>query len=293
MVGQFVLLIALCAAGADANPLFEKLQSEGVPMANGPALRLPAPTMPDGLDAAKQRAALASIADVDRPVEALLRKSVLAPFVLKTERENVATAGRHVDLWFVAYGDLERITSEDFLKSRTKAQEKPAGGAQPRGEGRLPSKAVVLSAQQLAERGLRATKSARMAESYSHATFPLFDRVLLSVTSHVVQSRNDDSALVASVLDTRFQNDREFPIFWQKLDRDINGNLVLGAKHPYQGMGSYAKITKLADPPGALFVECHAVFDEPHGWFDGVNLLRSKLPILAQENVRKFRQEIR
>ena len=291
MLNQLVLLIALCGAEADANPLFEKLQKDGVPMGAGPALRLPAPTMANGLDAAGQRAALTSVADVDRPVEALVRKSVLAPFVLKTERENVASAGRHVDLWFVAYGDLQRITSEDFLKSRSKP--KQTSENQPPSEDRLPRKAVVLSAEQLAERGLRATKSARMAESYSYATFPLFDRVLLSVTSHVVQTRNDQSALVASLLDTRFRDDREFPIFWQKLDRDINGNQVLGAKHPYQGMGSYAKITKLIDPPGALFVECHAVFDEPQGWFDGVNLLRSKLPILVQENVRKFRQEIR
>jgi hypothetical protein len=287
MTGHLALLLALCVSGAEPNPIFEKLLADGVKISPQVTLRLPAPTMPDGLDVAGQRAALASVADVDRPVEDLLRKSVLSPFVLRTEREVVATAGRHVDLWFVAYGDLDRITSEEFLKSRMKVMDKPHG------EDNLPRKAEVLTSEQLQARGLDAGKSPRMAEAYAHATFPLFDRVLLSVTSHVVQTRNDESALVASVFDPRFDQDREFPIFWQKLERDINGKLVPGEKHPYQGVGSYAKITKLIEPAGALFVECHIVFDEPQGWFDGANLLRSKLPLLAQENVRKFRQEIR
>ena len=53
----------------------------------------------------------------------------------------------------------------------------------------------------------------------------------------------------------------------------------------------YFKITKLAEPAGALFVEQHIVFAEPTGWFDGNNLLRSKLPIAVQDNVRTMRKE--
>jgi hypothetical protein len=33
-------------------------------------------------------------------------------------------------------------------------------------------------------------------------------------------------------------------------------------------------------------------FDEPTGWFNGANLLRSKLSVLVQDSVRKFRREI-
>lgn len=287
MGAQFALLLALYTAGAQDNPLFDDLLAHGVKIPPGVVGRLPAPTMPDGLDAAGQQKALASIADVDRPVEALLRKSVLAPFVLKTERENTASAGRHVDLWFVAYGDFERITSEDFLKSRMKTTQKRGA------ENGLPQKADVLTTEQLGERGLQATKSSNRAESYVHAEFPLFERVLLSATSRVLETRTSESALVASMLDARFANDAQFPNFWQQLERDPNGKLAPGEKHAYEGVGSYAKITKLIEPAGALFVEFHVVFNEPEGWFGGVNLLRSKLPLLAQENVRKFRQEIR
>ena len=48
----------------------------------------------------------------------------------------------------------------------------------------------------------------------------------------------------------------------------------------------------LAEPKGALFVEGHVVFAEPVKWFDGANLLRSKLPPVIQGQVRSFRREL-
>ena len=57
------------------------------------------------------------------------------------------------------------------------------------------------------------------------------------------------------------------------------------------GAGMYFKITKLAAPEGALFIEQHVMFAEPAGWFGGANLLRSKLPIAVQDNVRTMRRE--
>ena len=65
----------------------------------------------------------------------------------------------------------------------------------------------------------------------------------------------------------------------------------LDEAHPWDGAAFYLKITKLAEPAGALFVEEHVVFAEPTGWFDGANLLRSKLPLVIQNNVRTMRRE--
>ena len=65
----------------------------------------------------------------------------------------------------------------------------------------------------------------------------------------------------------------------------------MGPPQPYGGAGMYLKITKLHEPAGALFVEQHIVFAEPTGWFDGANLLRSKLPLVVQSNVRDMRRE--
>jgi hypothetical protein len=41
-----------------------------------------------------------------------------------------------------------------------------------------------------------------------------------------------------------------------------------------------------------VFVEYHLVFDELPEWFNGANLLRSKLPIVCQDGVRKFRRRV-
>ena len=63
-----------------------------------------------------------------------------------------------------------------------------------------------------------------------------------------------------------------------------------GPASPYGGSGMYVKITKLAEPVGAVFVEQHIVYSEPTGWFDGANLLRSKLPPVVTISVRRMRE---
>jgi hypothetical protein len=72
--------------------------------------------------------------------------------------------------------------------------------------------------------------------------------------------------------------------------RDDAGRRHFGEAQPYSGFGGYAKATRLIDPPGAIFIEYHAAFAEPQDWFSGTNLLRSKLPILAQMIVRQLRR---
>ena len=57
-------------------------------------------------------------------------------------------------------------------------------------------------------------------------------------------------------------------------------------------MGIYAKITRLHAPEGALLIEWHLVYSEPQGWFDGTNLLGSKMPAIVQSRVRATRREL-
>jgi hypothetical protein len=283
MIGSLALVLG-CIFPA-ANPVFDRLMSEGVPVVAGSNLRLPPPTMTDGLNAAGQQAALATVADENRPVEALLRNSVVSPFVLKIKSDE-GTTGRHVDLWYVAHGSFDKITGEDFVHQQMKK------AAQEKSSDELPRQSIVLKPEELQARGLTAMNSAESSESYVHTTFPLFDRVFISTSSQVVQSKTGDSVLISGLLDPRFDHDKDYPIFWQHLDRDDTGKLNLGEKLPYHGFGSYLKITRMIEPAGAIFVECHVAFDEPAGWFNGANLLRSKLPVLVQDSVRKFRREI-
>jgi len=224
------LVVALSCVLPAANPVFERLMGEGVPVVSGSNLRLPPPTMPDGLDAAAQAAAVASIADENRPVEALMRSSIVSPFVLKIKSDD-GTTGRHVDLWYIAHGNFDKLTSEDFVDQQMKK------AAQDKSNDDLPKQSIVLKPEELQARNLTVSKSAESSESYVHTTFPLFDRVFISTTSQVVQTKTKESVVIAGILDPHFDKDKDYPIFWQHLDRDDAGKLVLGEKQPYHSFG--------------------------------------------------------
>ena len=100
------------------------------------------------------------------------------------------------------------------------------------------------------------------------------------------------SVLTATNLDERFENDKEFPNRWRSIMTQANMAEQLGQPRPYASMGGYATVVELPEPAGALLVELHFAFHEPADWFGGLNVLRSKFPILIQENVRSFRRKL-
>lgn len=277
------------AAAAPENAVFELLVSEGLPAPDGARVKLPAPWLPDGLDAAGQRAALQRMAGPARGLDQLLRDSVVAPFVF--EMSDVETASdtatmRRVDLWFVAYGDLEKLAQRGTI-------EQLIDDLRIQSPGDLPERQGVLDEEQLRKRGLFVPDSDNRQQRFAYATVALFERVLLSATQRVVLTRGPESVLAAGMIDPRFAGDSEYPNHWRPIERDPSGRLLLGQAQPYGAAGFYVKVTPLRAPAGALVIECHQVFDEPEAWFGGRNLLRSKLPILVQDGVRKFRRKLR
>ena len=114
----------------------------------------------------------------------------------------------------------------------------------------------------------------------------------LNATRHAMSSYSDESISLASQLDPRFIDDPDFPNQWQSVTRNDLGQLVLGEAVPYVAAGFYVKATRLQGEEDAIFIEYHHVFEEPEGWFRGVNLLRSKLPLIVQDRVRKFRRQL-
>ena len=115
-------------------------------------------------------------------------------------------------------------------------------------------------------------------EVFRHFELDFQGKVRLRATVRAAWTSTDESVLVAAKVDPRFLGDPEFPNQWQSI-LDKGGARKFGQANPWFGAGLYMKITRLADPAGALFVEEHVVFVEPKGWFDGANLLRSKLPL--------------
>lgn len=265
----------------DQNPLYKGLLESGLDAGGKEKTKFPAPSMPDGLDAAKQTAIIKGLIGTDYSYDEFTRKSPVAPQLLKIR--DIAGGDekapiRGVDAWFVAYGDFKLLEDDDFLERVTNAN-KGSGG-----------KSAPLSNADLAKRGIVLPKGNEKRESYGTFEFDFLEKVKLSGVGHATWSRTGESIVAAAEIDPRFLNDKEFPNRWASITT-AGGQKKVGPQQPWTGAAMYLKITKLQAPAGAVFVEQHLIFAEPQGWFDGANLLRSKLPIAVQQNVRTMRQE--
>jgi hypothetical protein len=283
----FLLIVTLvpsqiCRGG---NPVYDELMRRGVPISTREVIRLSAPTLTDGMTAAQQRQAIEALAEGTHSWEDLTRKSVVAPFLFKLPKEESEQGlGRRVDLWFVAYGNMSTLENSEWLERQFKTtgnETDPEHGAV----------CKLLEQSDLSRHGLRAPRGPEDPQ-FVFAELTLLDRVRLGVTTQSAKLQTPDSVLSASMLDPRFTNDPQYANRWQPILRDDNNRRYLGKPEPYFGYGSYAKATRLLDPPGAILIEYHAAFAEPEGWFNGNNWLRSKLPILAQLIVRQLRREL-
>jgi hypothetical protein len=280
LAGLLLLATASLAQATEPNEILDTLLELGVPIGNG-RFRLPAATLADGLSARQQQQSLAPITNDNHPLDALVRKAVVAPFVLRIKDEPDTGQGRprRVDLWFVAHGDFDRLSNEDFLKQQVDSETKSQQG------GSL-TEAVVLTEDQLRARRIEVMPH----ERFLTVNLELFDRVNVRGTMRAKLSRGTESVTLAATLEPRFAQDREFPNAWHSQQLDDAGRVVIGPARPYVGAAWYCKATKLKQPQDAVLIEYHIVFDEPEAWFNGANLLRSKLPLLAQDGVRKFRR---
>jgi hypothetical protein len=261
-----------------SNLLFRELRETGVAISPTLKAPLPAPSLADGLDAKAQRAVLIALAGQEDQVEELTRPSIVSPHILKIRA--IKPSDPHspafgVDFWFIAYGDLETIAKENFLKDLLNSTQKDR-------------KVHILTEAELAKRKLKAQPD----EGYSHTVSTVMDKVQLLSTNYACTSKTSDSIVIASRLDPRFQDDAEYPNQWRLLEKNAEGKVEFGPPQPYAGAGSYLKITRLAAPAGALLVESHLIYTEPKPWFNGANLLRSKMPLLVQSEVRSFRKEL-
>jgi hypothetical protein len=293
-----ILLVAAAATDATPgeNPVFRELVGQGVSMSDGATFKLPPPILPDGLDAAGQRAAIARAPRARSTFQELVAKSFYAPVEVKIRTlrasPNDGPIVRAVDVWFVAHGDWDKLRSKAFLESVAGRDE---------GANRVVSKSGVLTDKELAKRKLSATADGTRRvpdaiddneERFVYATFSLFERVEISATRRAVLSRGKDSILAAGKIDARFDKDPEYPNQWRPLLRDARAEIKPGPAHPFSHAGGYAKITRLVEPFNAVFVECHLVYEEDFGWFDGANLAKQKVPAMVQEKVRSFRRKL-
>lgn len=259
------------------NPVYANLRETGVAVAANERIKLPEPYMKDGLDAAAQRKLIEELGGRRYRWELLTRNTPVAPQIIQLSQQKLQgnkTTVRSLDVYFVAYGDLDAITE-------TKNLTQPSNKG---GQEWKPLTADDLPKDKFGEPDPK-------HESYGWISYDLIDRVRVSGVLHTYSSQTDDSVIGTAILDPRFDQADKYPNTWQPLTR-APGGWKAGKSSPYSGAGGYTKITKLEKPEGALFVESHLIFAEPFEWFDGRNLLSSKLPAVVQYEVRSTRREM-
>jgi hypothetical protein len=283
------LAITLAAAGpvAGDNPVLADLTQKGVQMPDGTVVKLPPPTMSPGMTAAAQTAAIKGVLMKSATLERFMATDSDAPisYRIKTVEGKDGAVFRTIDISFVAHGDWKVLNSEKFADSLTKTAAKPAKANE---EGAI-LKSGFLTDAEMKKRGLQIKAGGGRQDRYFYTTFALFDRVQVSVTRYAVLTRTADSVLLATQVDPRFAKDREYPNEWRSIEKNAAAQRIIGKDNPYSGAAFYVKVTRLAQPADAIFVEYHSVFNEPYGWFEGENLLRSKLGTIANFQVKQFR----
>jgi hypothetical protein len=269
---------------AELNPVFATLVEQGISLNDEKRVPLPAPSMPDGLDKAAQEAVLGELLSSPSSLQQFLRNSIVAKHLLQMDTFGQPDApARRVDVWFVTFGSLEAISSQKFLEGMLGSDAEDQDLEESRHE---------FTAEELKQRGIELMTSDPQREQFGYGGYELIKLVEVHGTMRSYWSRNSESLLFAAMLDHRFAEDGEYPNEWRPLERSAAGKLEAGVARPYRGMGMYMKITPLKAPVGALLVEGHVIFSEPHDWFDGANLLGSKLPAVVQKQVRTARREI-
>ena len=193
---------------------------------------------------------------------------------------------RVVDLWFVVHADIAEIdpAKEAGQGRREGSRGRQHGHADPDPQARgSPRRGDRCRRQVPRDRG-RSTW-------YAHIHGRLLDRIEFDVTNQVVATRTRESLVVAARTDPAFDKPGPYANGWKPVGggkEDAAG----GALKPYPGGISYTKISRLAFKPGALLVEMHGAFVEPHEWFQGAPILRSKFSIVAQDQIRSLRREL-
>jgi hypothetical protein len=147
----------------------------------------------------------------------------------------------------------------------------------------------LLDDEGLKQRGI--TRSDPKLEWYTHVVADLLDRIHVEATDHLRATQSERSWVFASRTEPRFDDDSQYPNRWTTLNRGGQPKESAGPQH-FAGGASTTKISQLQSQPGVLLVEGHFAFAEPRPWFDGAPILRSKISLVAQDQVRRLRREL-
>jgi len=267
----------------------EAVVSEGVEISDDAVAALPEfkPTLRDAMSADQQMEAIRSILG-NLEEERFFRSSIVSPFVFEMKPLSKLESGgqrQRLDVWFVAHGKLAAIEEKRMIEDLTGPEAKPTPG--------LPEIARQLSEQEMKARDLTfGDQPDGSGRSYGILGANILDKAFVTGITSSRYRKTETSIELFLRLSPSLFDDADFPARWHSLSKADDGVFQLGKPKPYTDLAALIKVTELVGVEDGLFVEVHVVYAEPYGWFEGRNLLRSKLPPVLQDAVRKFRRKL-
>ncbi|MCM2370342.1 hypothetical protein [Aporhodopirellula aestuarii] len=289
--------------------LLRRMTTAGIQLTDDKSFTLPEPTFVsiDG-EAADRATALKALEKISGRygIAGFTRNSVVAPISVQTDSiKNDAgdRIGHFIDVAFVVHQSIAEIRKSEALddfKSDPDAPEKTIEYTDQDNPDELEkNKTRSLTKQELAQYGVTLDGN---YEALGYLQMPLLSKVIVRGVARARRSvwpTDDENApiILTWLLDSRFGSPSPDPESisnqWRAIERDSVGEKVLGPPRPYAGMGGYVAISPVPDKETASIIQLRFVIHEPYDWFDGRNLLRSKLPILIQDRVRNLRRELK
>src|SRR4029079_5923747 len=159
--------------------IYVELVEKGVPLSNEDRAKLPEFTMADGLDQTAQGKILKDVIAKQKDSPPTLKQStenkLTAPFI-KVDTAIPNSTSHQIDLYFIAYGNLQTVANGNFWKARIGAQGK---------NGALD----FLKDKSLKQRGLAVIDQAKIKERYAFADkIDLFSMVQVSGTARSIET---------------------------------------------------------------------------------------------------------
>jgi hypothetical protein len=245
------------------------------------------PTLRDGMTADQQTQAIGSILG-NLEEERFFKPSVVSPFVFELEPLSKLENGgqrQRLDVWFVAHGKLDDIEEKKMMDDLTGPEAKKTPG--------LPEIARALTEEEMKSRDLKfGDQPDGSGRSYGIMGANILDKAFVTGITSSRYRKTDESIELFLRMSPSLFDDADFPARWHSISKADDGTFRLGEANPYTDLAALIKVTKLVGVEDGLFVEVHVVYAEPFGWFEGRNLLRSKLPPVLQDSVRKFRRKL-
>jgi hypothetical protein len=243
-------------------------------LTDGPTVcELAGPRFIDDQAEDEQAAVLREIAGSARAIDEFLRDSVTAPHILRIhDVAGETTVFRVSDLYFCLPVAFEKLATDQLnLGLRKRAFEA--------GNIRVEAEAADLAAPESAN-----PRRVRLA-------CRILDRIQVDSTV-VVQSDRTPQSIRVWAQPEPGPNPQTPSSTWRSIVRHGQKETI-SESHPFGGSFGYAKLTKLRAHPDRVVVEAHFAFAEPKAWFDGAPILRSKLSLIAQDEIRRLRRELK